>query len=383
LRILEPSEQTAASNILTKAFFKTRSTQRKTMIRKNMLAVASLTAAIALSGAKAYAQDVHFTQFEAAPLTINPAFTGAFDGTVRVAGVYRDQWRSVTAPFVTYSASVDAPIRFGLAGDDYLAGGLQFYNDKAGDGNLSNTSILGSVAYHKFLGGTGDGAGDRPGKTLSVGFQAGYCSKSIDLSKLYFGNEFMNGGFNPGLSGENLNNKVHYWVVNAGIAWAHAVSEGFSYTIGLGANNLNQPRESLEREKNSEVGLGMRYTAQLGAVARVSDRLRLMPAVLYQSQASATELVAGNEFNYAISNSNYSSISTAVFLGIYYRNNDAMMGTAGIDWKGFRFGVSYDYNTSSLKDASNGNGGFEISIRYIAPNPLEFSGRRGYPCARF
>jgi type IX secretion system PorP/SprF family membrane protein len=354
------------------------------MIRKNMLAVAGLSAAIALSGAKAYAQDVHFTQFEAAPLTINPAFTGAFDGTLRLAGVYRDQWRSVTAPFVTYSASVDAPIRVGLTTDDYLAAGLQFYNDKAGDGNLSNTSILGSVAYHKYLGGT-DGAGDRPGKMLSVGFQGGYASKSIDLSKLYFGDEFTNAGFAPGLGQESLNNKVHYWIVNAGLAWAHAVSDGFSYTVGLGANNLNQPRESLERKQNSEVGLGMRYTAQVGAVARVSERLRLMPAVLYQSQASATELVVGNEFNYSLSNPYYSktSVATSVFAGIYYRNNDAIMGVAGIEYRGFRFGLSYDYNTSSLKDASNGNGGFEISIRYIAPNPLEFSGRRGYPCARF
>jgi type IX secretion system PorP/SprF family membrane protein len=366
---------------------KNRSTQRKIMIRKNMLAVAGLSAALALSGAKALAQDVHFTQFQAAPLTVNPAFTGAFDGTFRAAFVYRDQWRSVTAPFVTYSASVDAPIRVGIAGDDYLAAGLQFYNDKAGDGNLSNTSILGSVAYHKFLGSTdGNGAGDRPGKTLSVGFQGGYSSKSIDLSKLYFGDEFTGvgaGGFNPGSGQEGLNNKIHYWVVNAGIAWAHGVSDGFSYTIGLGANNLNQPRESLEREQNSEVGLGMRYTGQLGAVAKVSERLRLLPAVLYQSQATATELVVGNEFNYALANPNYRSVNTAVFLGVYYRNNDAIMGVAGLEWKGFRFGVSYDYNTSSLKDASNGNGGFELSIRYIAPNPLDFAGRRGYPCARF
>lgn len=344
-----------------------------------MLAVAGLAAVIALSGTKAIAQDVHFTQFDAAPLTVNPAFTGAFDGTFRVAGIYRDQWRSVTNPFVTLSASVDAPIRVGLAGDDFLAAGLQFYNDKAGDGNLSNTSVLGSVAYHKFLGSSDNGAGDRPGKTLSVGFQGGYCSKSIDLSKLYFGDEF-NGTFTLP-TGEQLNNKVHYWIVNAGIAWAHAVSNGFSYTIGLGGNNLNQPQESLERQKNSEVGLGMRYTAQLGAVARISDRLRLMPAVLYQSQASATELVVGNEFNYSLSN--YSTVGTGIFVGVYYRNNDAIMGTAGIDFKGFRFGLSYDYNTSSLKDASNGNGGFEISIRYIAPNPLDFAGRRGYPCARF
>lgn len=354
------------------------------MIRKNILAIAGITAAFALSGAQAIAQDVHFTQFSAAPLTINPAFTGAFDGTFRAAAIYRDQWRSVTAPFVTLSASVDAPIRVGLTGDDYLAGGLQFYNDKSGDGNLSNLSVLGSVAYHKFLGGT-EGAGDRPGKTLSLGFQGGYTSKTIDLSKLYFGDEFTNGGFNPGIGQEALNNKVNYWTINAGIAWAHAVSNGFSYTIGLGGNNLNQPRESFERKANSEVGLGMRYTAQVGAVAKISERLRLLPALLYQTQASASEIVVGNEFSYTLGDPSYGSspLSTGVFLGIYYRNNDAIMGTAGIDYRGFRFGVSYDYNTSSLKEASNGNGGFELSIRYIIPNPLEWSGRRGYPCARF
>lgn len=344
-----------------------------------MLAVAGLSAALALSGAKAIAQDVHFTQFNAAPLTINPAFTGAFDGTFRATGIFRDQWRSVTNPFVTISASVDAPVY--IAGDDYLAAGLQFYNDKAGDGNLSNTSVLGSVAYHKFLGGgSGNGFAD---KMLSVGFQGGYTSKSIDLSKLYFGDEFQGTGFGGGLGQESLNNKVNYWTINAGLAWAHAISEGFSYTVGLGANNLNQPREALERKQNSEVGLAMRYTAQVGAIAKVSDRLRLLPAVLYQSQASASELVVGNEFNYAFSVADIMNQSTAVFAGIYYRSSDAIMATAGIDFRGVRFGVSYDYNTSSLKDASNGNGGFELSIRYIAPNPLNSAGRRGYPCARF
>src|SRR5690606_7730635 len=148
------------------------------------------TALVAFTGAQAFAQDIHFTQFDAAPLVVNPAFTGGFNGTFRAAGIYRNQWQSVTIPFVTYSASVDAPIIRDLSIDDYLAAGLQIYNDKAGDGNLSNTSVLASVAYHKFLGG---GGGD-PDKTLSVGFQGGYTSKSIDLSRLYFGNEFTGNG---------------------------------------------------------------------------------------------------------------------------------------------------------------------------------------------
>ncbi len=349
------------------------------MIRKNILTAAGLTALVAFTTAKAFAQDIHFTQFDAAPLTINPAFTGGFNGTVRAAGIYRDQWRSVTIPFVTYSFSVDAPLVHELSGDDYLAGGLQFYNDKAGDGNLSNTSILGSVAYHKFLGG----GTTEPNKALSVGFQGGYTSKSLDISKLYFGDEFADGYFKQGIGAEQLNNKVHYWTVNAGISFSGKASDRFAYTLGVGANNLNQPQESFERKKNSEVGLGLRYTGQLGAIIMASDRLSLRPAVLYQSQATAAEIVLGNEFNYAIGNPEFRDVSTSVFAGVYYRNSDAIMFTGGLEFKGFRFGLSYDYNTSSLKDASNGNGGFEISLRYTAPNPLDFARKLVYPCSRF
>jgi type IX secretion system PorP/SprF family membrane protein len=349
------------------------------MIRKNILTAAGLTALVAFTGAKAFAQDIHFTQFDAAPLTINPAFTGGFNGTFRAAGVYRDQWRSVTIPFVTYSASVDAPIIHDLSVDDYLAAGIQFYNDKAGDGNLSNTSVLASVAYHKFLGG---GQSD-PDKTLSVGFQGGYTSKSIDISKLYFGDEFTNLSWNPGTGGTQLNNKIHYWTVNAGISWSQRTGERFGYTIGLGANNLNQPHESFQKKENSEVGLGMRYTAQLGAIAAVSDRLSLRPALLYQAQATAYEMLVGNEFNYAIGSPEFREVSTSVFAGVFYRNSDAIMVTAGVEFKGFRFGASYDYNTSTLKDASKGNGGFELSIRYVAPNPIDFARKLVFPCARF
>jgi len=351
------------------------------MIRKNILTAAGLTALVAFTGAKAFAQDIHFTQFTAAPLTVNPAFTGAFNGTVRAAAIYRDQWRSVTVPFKTYAVSVDAPIIRDLSVDDYLAAGLQFYNDKAGDGNLSNTSILGSVAYHKFLGG---GSKD-PDKTLSVGFQGGYTSKSVDISKLYFGDEFINGYFQQGVSQEYpyLNNKVHYWTVNAGIAWSQRTGDNFAYTLGLGANNINQPQESLQKKKNSEVGLGMRYTGQLGAIINFSDRFSFRPGVLYQSQATANEIVAGTELNYAVGSPEFRDVATSVFAGVYYRTSDAIMATVGLEWQGLRFGVSYDYNTSSLKDASNGNGGFEISIRYIAPNPLDFARKLVYPCSRF
>ena len=206
------------------------------MSYKNTIIRAGIAAVLACGAPAAFAQDVHFTQFEASPLIVNPAFTGGFNGEFRAAAVYRDQWRSVTVPFKTIAASVDAPIVHDLTHDDYLAAGLQVYSDKAGDGNLANFSTLASVAYHKFLGG---GQGD-PTSALSVGLQGGYTQKSIDLSKLYFGDEFNNGVFNQGSSAEypnGLGNKTNYFTVNAGISWAQSVGNNFAYTLGVAANN--------------------------------------------------------------------------------------------------------------------------------------------------
>jgi hypothetical protein len=54
---------------------------------------------IILSGGfTASAQDIHFSQFFEAPLLRNPSLAGIFTGDLRVQGVYRTQWGSVTVP---------------------------------------------------------------------------------------------------------------------------------------------------------------------------------------------------------------------------------------------------------------------------------------------
>lgn len=349
------------------------------MISKRTISRVGLAIALAfgMQGTQdVQAQDVHFTQFNATPMIVNPAFTGNFDGRMRASAIYRDQWRSVTVPFKTIAVSVDAPIVNDLTTDDYLAAGIQLYNDRAGDANLSNLSALASIAYHKFLGASAKSA-------LSVGFQGGYTQKSFDLSKLYFDDDFVDGGFTP-VGNNNLNNKLDYFVFNAGISYAQQAGENFSFAIGLGANNLNQPRETFDRKEDlADVGLGMRYNAQVGAIAYVSEKLSLRPAFLYQQQANATEMIAGNEFHLIVGDPEFRAFTTAVFLGGYYRFDDAAMVTAGLEFKGFRLGLAYDYTVSSLKNNAANTGGFEIALTWLAPDPLDFARKLIYPCSRF
>lgn len=345
------------------------------------LATIGCVASLMIFGGDAKAQDVHFTQFDASPLLLNPANTGAFNGEYRASAIYRDQWRSALggAAFKTYAASFDMPIIRDISVDDYLAAGLQLYNDRSGDGNLNNFTALLSVAYHKFLGEDGR-------KVLTVGFQGGISQKNLDLSRLYFEDDFMEGKWQPGTSSEFnwLDTRLSTYVINGGISYAQAVSDKFSFNVGLGVNNINQPLESFDRRNRSkDVGLGMRYTGQLGAILLANDRFTLKPAVLIQSQSSAMEIVAGNEFNYKMGEDYDLPTATAVYAGLWYRVQDAILVTVGVEFKGMRLGFGYDYNTSNLKTATNGNGGFEVSVSYIAPSPIEFARKLLYPCSRF
>lgn len=54
-----------------------------------------------------WAQDAHFSQFFEAPLLRNPSLAGLFAGDIRIQGVYRNQWASVTVPYQTGSFNAE------------------------------------------------------------------------------------------------------------------------------------------------------------------------------------------------------------------------------------------------------------------------------------
>ncbi len=98
--------------------------------------LSTLTVCVALAGAL-NAQDPNFSQFFASPLSLNPALTGKFDGSFRVAGNYRNQWPTINNAFVTKTASIDFGIlKNRLADIDQLGVGVLAMTDRAGDGVL-------------------------------------------------------------------------------------------------------------------------------------------------------------------------------------------------------------------------------------------------------
>src|ERR1700685_10777 len=94
---------------------------------------------IALLGITGKSQDPGFSQFFASPLTLNPALTGKFNGVLRIAGNYRNQWPAINNAFITSTVSVDAPILANkLPVNDTWGIGLMGMTDKTASGILND-----------------------------------------------------------------------------------------------------------------------------------------------------------------------------------------------------------------------------------------------------
>jgi type IX secretion system PorP/SprF family membrane protein len=333
-------------------------------MRKSIL----FTAALLLS-LMAIAQDPHFSQFFASPLTLNPAFTGKFNGTWRLAANHRDQWPSIPKAYVTSSASIDFPILKNFIPEDDVFGiGLSGVSDASANNILKLNYGSASMSYHKAL--------DEDGyNTIGAGFQATYSSLSLDVSKLTFQDMLTQNGFTGTTSEvlQNGNNQA-YFDINAGLLFSGSSNGINNYYLGVSMYHINRPKVSFI-DKNWN--LSGRITVHGGGSFPVSDQLTLHSSVIHQIQNKASETTLGASI--AANLNQDEEKPTSVYLGSWIRLNDAIIPYVGLEFGGLRIGASYDLNISSLKAATSTRGGSEISLIYIK-QPAE---NKGIPCPKF
>lgn len=322
------------------------------------------------------AQDIHFSQFYASPLTLNPALTGSLNGSYRITAIYRNQYASIPAPYETIGASFDMPVLRTALGSDHVGLGLQLYNDRAGDGDLQNMSILGSVAYHKSL--------DRFQKYfVSAGIQGGYVQKSLNFPALCFGNQIdPDLGCNPAIAnGEPVQDQnFDYFDFNAGLVFTGRFTDEFSMYAGGAFHHFTQPLESFLGSDNR---IGSRIVGHAGGEIFLNKQVSLSPSAIFMTQTGATELNLGTAVGYHFLQNSRSKTRTAMYGGLYYRIPHELIFVGSIDYQNFRFGMSYDLTISNLSNANANQGGFEVSVQYIGSL---FDAKRKYPllyCPRF
>lgn len=311
-------------------------------MKKILLAFLSLTVLLSDS----YGQDPEFTQFNAAPLHLNPALAGISYGP-RVNLNYRNQYPSLDKGYVTYAASFDMHI-------DKLSGGvgLLFLADRIAGGLLNTYSISLMYSYQLKLS-------KKFG--MKFGVQGGYMHRSVDWARLTFSDQinpifgFEDGFGNPNPTGEQLpgDNTIDIADFGAGfVAFSPKVYGGIS------VRHLTKPKVAFTNDDDSR--LDMRIAIHAGGDIDVTprnkrDELSFSPNVLFAQQFSFSQINLGTYF-----------YTKYIYLGGWFRhtfsNSDAVMGVVGVKVSSVRVAYSYDYTVSRLQGFSGG--AHEISISF-------------------
>lgn len=307
------------------------------------------------SGLKA--QDIHYTQYYLSPLTLNPALTGGFEGTFRIGGIYRDQWRSVlnSNAFQTPSVYIDAPIITGFRKQDWVGIGLNVLNDQVGSVGYSNTNAGLAAAYHFAIGPK-----KNPGRTvLSIGAQAARTQKRFDQTLLRFESQWdgqtLNGSQDAGEG--NFSENTNFLGINSGLSLSTALNkdETTRLNLGVGVFNINGPQDGFKQTDQ----LGAKIVAHANVDFDLNDKWTVTPHIFFQTLDGAQEINIAAIAGYKLRD------DLVLQFGESYRIGDAINTIVGLQYNSLRVGVSYDVNISKLQASTGNRGGLEFGVGYI------------------
>ena len=306
---------------------------------------------IALPG---QAQDEHFSQQLSAPVRSNPAFTGLFEGQIRLTVTYRNQWKNIGADFNTGYFGMDFKV-IEIAGGSLINFGFHFTRDQAGDLNLSRQSGKLSVALTQPL--------DRRGNHfIGLGFSYGMLSHSINFANM------------EAFDSEPLAQQVRLERTNSDM------SIGFLWNLYLdrtdtrlyfaaAAHHLSTASLSVSEQIDEAIdsGLKRRIEISAGAEIAVGDFYQIVPSVRLHLQKPHQEVITGAMLKWN-NGSDWGHFGIGV--GAWARWNskaksdqiDALILAVRLENNRMAATFSYDLNISSLSAASNGFGGPEITL---------------------
>jgi len=305
----------------------------------------------------AYSQDVHFSQIFETPLLRNPSLAGVFKGDIRFQSVYRTQWNSVTTPYQTTSLSGEFKKQIGNS-YDYITIGGQIVYDKAGTVALTTTKILPAINYQKSLS-------EFRNMYLSLGFMGGIVQRKLDRNKMTTNSQYDGTSFNASLADGETFSKPSYSYLDGSVGMSFNAqlgeNEDDNLYIGAAYHHFNKAKK-ISFYSVTEEEMTPKIVGSLGLRMGMSESSFFTLQADYSTQGKYKEIVGG--MLYSIKLDNNEDPKYLFHTGAYFRWKDAIIPVAKLEFRPLSVAVSYDANISQLKQASKGQGGFEISLVY-------------------
>lgn len=294
-----------------------------------------------------------FTQFNLNPVFMNPANTGAFEGTYRVGGIFRSQWNATSPYYKPMTGYVDAPILM-VAKRHWVGLGLMFSKDEAGRHNLGTRMVSLAASFHYSL--------DKKFKNvLTFGAQFGGVNIGLNPSD-------KSGAFYSQLAGLSADpwatineNKINYTDFNVGFLFKSAINKNSKLSIGLMIAHVTQPNSSIKKSGNIKLPIYTGFTMSYDR--KLNNKLSIHPTILVHKQTTSITANPQAMIGYKMPMKGQKEpITLKGGLGYDMFGNAANV-LAGVDIKGITVGLAYDLNVGSLRNAAKD--GIEIAVQYV------------------
>ena len=208
---------------------------------------------------------------------------------------------------------------------------------------------------------------------LSLGLNGSYEQRAISPDNVSWDNQWTGLVYDPSLpSMENWGNQSHsYFDMATGIAWKYvqpnigvSAFDKMAATAGISYYHLLNPEPSFYGFAGDE-RYGKIIAHAQGTFGLRDQYITINPGVFFAKQGPFNQLMVGSTFKYLFrSDTKYTGFENekAIGIGFFVRGQDALIPSFIFEFRGFEFGINYDYTISTLQKANNGVGGFEISF---------------------
>jgi len=298
------------------------------------------------------AQDIHYSQFFNSPLNLNPALAGVFNGDGRVHANFKEQWSSVPVGYTSGDLGLDLKHGIGKKGH-FLGYGLLLNYDRAGDLDLGWTGANTFLSYSLKV---------KENNYITPGITVGYYQRGFDASNAQTSSQWNGKEIDPTIDAENIGNDgINFLDLGVGLNYRWQKSYRKHLDLGASLAHLNSPNHKFFGTGNYDSKRPSKLSAYAMLNHPLGDDLDIIINGLYSSQEAYEEIVVNGQVKLYLSGSK----DKALFLGAGYRLNDAWYPMLGLQFGQFYGAFNFDLNNSAWDVATEGQGGPELSLRYI------------------
>jgi len=300
-------------------------------------------------------QDFHYSQFYNAPLSVNPALTGIFNGDERITGSIRDQWRAIPVPWFNFSVGYDRKFYPKRNKKGFFGAGAFFNYDIQGESHLQLANLNLAGSYTRLINSR---------NLITIGALIGYASRGFNQQDLTWDKFWDPDRFivDPGLgSGENFDlDRFGFIETSLGLNYRWQKSARTKLDLGIGGFHLTRPKARFITAETQKLPIRL---SLYGIYSReLTNKLDLQVDGLYQRQQTYNEWLVGAYLNFYLNQSRGKEFQFRAGLG--YRSRSAIYPKIGIEFKNIFIAGSYDIYLNDLAQ-EHGGGGPELHIRYI------------------